>query len=196
MIQNVWAVGRNYSDHAKELGNTVPENPLIFLKAGSTVTLKDEFSLPTHSDDVHHELEIALRFGPDLEFDAAHLALDLTARDLQNKLKAAGQPWTLAKSFKESCPLSKPMPLPPAIPHFEFELKVNGEVRQRGNTRDMVFDFETLRRYVLDRFPVCPGDILLTGTPAGVARLNRGDKILATARSVAGHELRAMWRVR
>ncbi len=212
MIQNVWAVGRNYAAHAKELGNAVPENPLIFLKAGSTVTMNEEFSLPTHSADVHHELEIALRFGaaPGLKFDAVHLALDLTARDLQEKLKAAGQPWTLAKSFKESCPLSRPLPLPlplplprpmnpshsTAIPHFSFELSVNGETRQRGNTIEMIYNFEALHRYVTDRFPVCPGDLLLTGTPSGVARLNRGDRISAWAKSADGHELHAAWRVR
>ncbi len=203
---NIWAVGRNYRDHAKELGNTVPSKPMIFLKSGSTIEAGQICELWNGSNDIHHEIEIALRFGSpassrevsqdlpkDLHFDAAALALDLTARDHQARLKSEGHPWTLAKSFRGSCPLGRFIEIPAQVPHFEFELSVNGAVRQHGSTKDMVFDFETLRRYVLENFPVVPGDLLLTGTPAGVSRLASGDRAEAWFRSENGHESRQNW---
>lgn len=197
---NIWAVGRNYGAHAKELGNDVPTTPLVFLKAGSTAVAEGPVDLASKlSQDIHHEVEIALRFGPHrdghghLFFEAAGLALDLTARDIQTRLKNAGQPWTLAKSFRESCPLSRFVSLPQQTPDFQFLLTVNGETRQSGDTRDMVFSFETMRRYVQENFPVEPGDVLLTGTPSGVARLQAGDRAKASFRSSLGHELVAEW---
>lgn len=199
MIRNIWAVGRNYKAHAKEMGAAIPVKPLIFLKAGSSVTLLRDVPLYEASKDIHHELEIALRFGPTadssgkLQFDGAAVGIDLTARDIQAELKANSHPWTLAKSFKYSCPLSAMVALPAAIPHFKFELTVNGEVRQSGDTKDMIFDFETLRKYVCENFPVEPGDLLLTGTPAGVGQLKPGDKASAWFKSDAGHEVRMEW---
>lgn len=195
---NIWAVGRNYRDHAKEMGSEIPREPIIFLKSGSTIELGQVCELWNGSTDIHHEIEIALRFaGPkgsrDLHFDAAALALDLTARDWQKKLKAEGLPWTLAKSFRGSCPLGAFVEIPSDVPHFEFELSLNGQVRQHGTTKDMVFDFETLRRFVLENFPVEPGDLLLTGTPAGVGRLNPGDRAQAWFRSEKGHEAKQAW---
>src|SRR5207253_2770887 len=107
MIRNIWAIGRNYAEHAKELGNEVPSEPLIFLKAGSTAVFNTvEFAIPTWATDVHHEVELALKFNDQLKIDKAAVALDLTERSLQQKLKAKGSPWTLAKSFTNSCPLS------------------------------------------------------------------------------------------
>lgn len=198
---NIWAVGRNYSDHAKEMGATVPSKPMIFLKAGSTALTDDSVKLWRGSNDIHHEVEIALRFGSfgrgpggDLKFDAAALALDLTARDLQTKLKADGHPWTLAKSFIASCPMGPTIEISNEVPHFEFEFSVNGSVRQHGNTEDMVFGFEDLRRYCLECFPVQPGDWLLTGTPSGVGRLLPGDIGQAWMRSSLGHESQMHWR--
>lgn len=194
MIQNIWAVGRNYAAHAKELGHAVTESPMIFLKAGSTAVRGSQFHLPAISSDIHHEIEIALRFGPDLQFDAFALALDLTARDRQTELKSKGHPWTLAKSFRESCPLSTDMNLPPGpVPRFQFELRVNNEVRQRGDTNLMVFDCETLRRYVIASFPVVPGDYLLTGTPEGVGPIKAGDRLSARAISSSGLTLDCEW---
>lgn len=199
MIRNIWAVGRNYKAHAKEMGSAVPAKPMIFLKAGSAASQQRDIPLYSGSKDVHHELEIALRFGSTadsegrLQFDGAAVALDLTARDIQAELKANAHPWTLAKSFKYSCPLSAMVALPSEIPHFKFELTVNGETRQKGDTHDMVFDFETLRKYVVDNFPVEPGDLLLTGTPEGVAALKPGDKASAWFKSTDNHEVRMEW---
>lgn len=235
---NIWAVGRNYSDHAKEMGSAVPSKPMIFLKAGSTVIHDESVPLWRGSQDIHHEIEIALRFSAggqsfsaggqsfgglgqrvsglgqsggrfvaddpnpsahgyaDLKFDAAALVLDLTARDLQAKLKADGHPWTLAKSFIASCPMGPAIEISSEVPHFEFEFSVNGAVRQTGKTEDMVFGFEQLRRYCLECFPVRPGDWLLTGTPSGVGRLVPGDKGQAWMRSSLGHESQMTWNFR
>lgn len=197
--RNIWAVGRNYGAHAKEMGAAVPTTPMIFLKSGDTATSEGYVDLPKFSRDVHHEVEIAMRFGSRLDghghllFESLALALDLTARDIQAELKALSHPWTLAKSFIQSCPISQFIPVPDKLPTFDFELKVNGSLRQRGSSRDMIFDFETLRRYVQDRFPVQPGDLLLTGTPEGVAKLSSGDVATAALRSTTGHELTAEW---
>jgi len=182
-IRNIWAIGRNYAEHAKELGNEVPSGePLIFLKAGSTAVLNSsEFSLPTWTHDVHHEVELALLFDDQLKIHKAAVALDLTERTLQAKLKAKGSPWTLAKSFTNSCPLSDFFAVGSLqeLKNLEITLHVNGQLRQQGNTSQMIFSLEQQVEYVLSRFPVCPGDVLLTGTPAGVAALQRGDKLVA-----------------
>jgi acylpyruvate hydrolase len=227
---NIWAVGRNYREHAKEMGAAVPTKPMIFLKAGSTVLREENVRLWRGSEDIHHEIEIALRFEnqpkpqSDLQFDAVALALDLTARDLQERLKADRHPWTLAKSFIGSCPMGPIMQIDfgprvgravraaaesdlsaPAKSEdskapesdreleFEFEFSVNGQVRQHGHTKDMVFGFDALRRYCLECFPVEPGDWLLTGTPSGVSRLLPGDRAEAWLRSSQGHQSAMRW---
>jgi 2-keto-4-pentenoate hydratase/2-oxohepta-3-ene-1,7-dioic acid hydratase in catechol pathway len=193
VTQNIWCVGRNYAEHAKELGNAVPDastsEPMIFLKSGSTIVPDGgRFLLPKFTDDVHHECEVAYRFNPNLELTEMTLALDLTARDVQSKLKSAGHPWTLAKSFKASCPLG---PFVPASFDVEFIFKVNGEVRQHGRTSEMIHSTEKLRRFVIERFPVLPGDLLLTGTPKGVSRVGPGDRLEAEIPGV----LKAHWSI-
>lgn len=195
MIRNIWAVGRNYSDHAKELGNEVPSEPMIFLKAGSCATLAErEIILPSWTQDIHHELELALKFNTDLQISEACLALDLTARSVQNALKAKGHPWTLAKSFQGSCPLTSFFPVEnmQSLQAIELSLKVNGQLRQKGSTAQMIFGFEELIDFVKKHFPVVPGDLLLTGTPAGVAALNKGDLVEA---ELAG-KIKHTWTVR
>lgn len=189
---NIWAVGRNYAEHAKELGNLLGEpdpnaEPMIFLKAGSSsVNPGSAIRLPSWSNDLQHELEIALRFGSDLQFSDFAIALDLTARDLQTRLKNQGHPWTLAKSFIDSCPLGTPIPMSrlvggvAGIENLEFSLLVNGERRQLGFARDMLFKAPRLRDYLVARFPIRPGDWLLTGTPAGVSALHDGDVLEAS----------------
>ncbi len=200
---NIWAVGRNYADHAKELGNAAPApdgEPMIFLKAGScAVPSGRDILLPNWSADVHHECEIALKFGNNfLEFTDFTVALDLTARDAQAKLKAAGHPWTLAKSFAYSCPLGPEVPLTRlaggvnGLEDLAFTLKVNGKLRQAGDPGEMIFKPEALREYLMDRFPVRPGDWLLTGTPAGVAKIEADDVLEA---EIPGY-VRATWTAR
>ena len=181
MIRNIWAIGRNYADHAKELGNSVPAAPMVFLKAGSTAVFSGEIILPTWTQDVHHEVELGLIFDDTLEISRACLALDLTERKRQGEAKSQGAPWTLAKSFTGSCPLSAPFLFSDLneLQNLDLELKINGEIRQKGNTRDMIFPITTLIDYVRNHFPVCPGDLLLTGTPSGVGPLLRGEFVEA-----------------
>lgn len=193
MIQNVWAVGRNYAEHAKELGNEVPTEPLIFLKAGSTVTLaRKEIRLPAGAE-IHHEVELALQFDENLRIHQACIALDLTDRHKQNQLKAKGQPWTLAKSFKESCPISHFFPVKNLedLGNLEISLKINGELRQKGNTNQFLFVPEKLLDFVCQHFPVKPGDLLLTGTPSGVGPLHSGDHLEAEI----AHKIKHSWTV-
>ncbi|UXR65500.1 fumarylacetoacetate hydrolase family protein [Bdellovibrio bacteriovorus] len=178
MIQNIWAVGRNYADHAKELGNDVPAEPMLFLKAGSSATLAaKEIHLPEWAGEIHHEVELALQFDENLQIDEACIALDLTERNKQNQLKSKGHPWTLAKSFKQSCPLSSFFAVGDLeeLKNLEIILKINGEIRQKGNTAHMIFGYEKLIDFVRQHFPVVPGDLLLTGTPAGVGPIRSGD---------------------
>jgi len=197
-IGNIWAVGRNYADHAKELGNAVPTEPLIFLKAGSSaVPTGGQVLLPHWTQDVHHELELACQFGRDLTINRVCIALDLTARDIQSQLKKESKPWTLAKSFKFSCPIGDFVDVHNLsdLQNIKMKLLVNGELRQEGNTAEMIFSIPKLTEYILERFPVEPGDLLLTGTPSGVARLDSGD--LVEAEAIGPHRLmsRGRWTI-
>ncbi len=195
-IRNIWAVGRNYEEHAKELGNLPPApngKPMIFLKAGTSIVPNGaSFELPPFSKDVHHEVEVALQFGSDFKWRALSIAIDLTARDVQNELKSKGHPWTLAKSFRHSCLLGPLIPIDAAtdLQNLDFSLHINGKLRQSGNTRDMIHSVENLRHYVLEHFPVSPGDLLLTGTPAGVGPITAGDELEAQVTGL----VRAHWR--
>ena len=195
MIQNIWAVGRNYADHAKELGNEVPSEPMLFLKAGSSATLAaKEIHLPEWATEIHHEVELALQFDENLQIEEACIALDLTERNKQNQLKSKGHPWTLAKSFKESCPLSGFFAVSDLeeLRNLEIILKINGEIRQKGHTSQMIFGYEKLIDFVRQHFPVVPGDLLLTGTPAGVGPIRRGDVLEA---EIVG-KIKHTWNVR
>jgi acylpyruvate hydrolase len=205
MIRSIWAVGRNYADHIKEMGAPMPApagdqppEPMIFLKAGSTVVANGRtIRMPTFSRELHHECELAVRLvvadDGSLHVDAFTIALDLTARDLQATAKAKGQPWTLAKSFTDSCPLGDWVPLNrltragegptddafAPLQNLELVLRVNGEQRQHGFTKDMLFSVRQVCEFLISRFPVQTGDVLLTGTPAGVGPLNHGDHVEA-----------------
>lgn len=201
-IGTIWAVGRNYADHARELGNTVPtptERPLIFIKAGSCAVSESEpLLLPAFAEPVHFEGEIAFRFASDFSskrgvkrLDAVTVALDLTARSLQEELKRLGQPWALAKSFRGSCPLGDWVALPSNEnePSLQIEVFLNGTRRQSGQTEQMIHSISRLADHVAEHFPVQAGDALLTGTPSGVGPLKTGDSILVTLRSATGTEL-------
>jgi 2-keto-4-pentenoate hydratase/2-oxohepta-3-ene-1,7-dioic acid hydratase in catechol pathway len=202
-MHNIWAVGRNYSDHAKEFGSAVPSaagEPMIFLKAGTCVVANGaSFALPAWSTEVHFETELALQFAANprvpggVLVDAFTIALDLTARDAQNLAKQNGTPWTLAKSFRDSCPLGDWKPAGGVdLQNLEFSLKIDGVLKQKGCAREMIFAIPRLVQYLSERFPVAAGDILLTGTPAGVGPLHSGDRLQA---QIHGH-LEASWIVK
>ncbi|WP_107852636.1 fumarylacetoacetate hydrolase family protein [Oceanimonas marisflavi] len=189
----VVCVGRSYREHAAELNNPVPEQPLLFIKpATSLAPLDAPLVLPRELGPVHHEVEVALLVGRRLckataeqALDAVAgvgLALDLTLRALQDELKGKGQPWERAKAFDGSCPMSPfvaPDLLSP-LQQLDFSLTVNGSNRQQGNTGLMMWSMGELLADISHSFTLMPGDIVLTGTPKGVAELQGGDELVLT----------------
>ncbi|MGO4548681.1 fumarylacetoacetate hydrolase family protein [Paenibacillus sp. 2TAB23] len=190
-IRNIYCIGRNYRLHALELGNEVPDEPLVFTKPTHAVVPMDgnTVTLPGSVGEVHFELEIVLRIGRAYEpgmdteqcIDGIALGLDLTLRDVQSKLKAKGQPWLAAKGFKGSAPLGEWLPYPgaAALAETEFVLLRNGVEAQRGKAADMLFSVAELIQYVGEHYGLGEGDIIYTGTPAGVAALHEGDQLQA-----------------
>jgi 2-keto-4-pentenoate hydratase/2-oxohepta-3-ene-1,7-dioic acid hydratase in catechol pathway len=177
-------VGRNYVDHAKELGNDVPAEPLIFLKPPSSLIANGEsIVLPGQSERVEHEGEIGVVIGRRLErvskeearqgISKIVAANDVTARDLQRK----DSQWTRAKGFDTFCPLGEPGDAPDDLSSLTVVTRVNGVERQRGKGSDMVFSIPDLLAYVSHIMTLEPGDVVLTGTPAGVGKLSPGDEV-------------------
>jgi len=197
LIKNIWAVGRNYADHAAEMKAEVPKAPFFFLKAGSTNESGSKIKLPQWSKDVHHELEIAYLLDENLSFSHITLALDLTARDAQADAKAKGLPWTLAKSFAGSCPIGSWIDLREISSQesLEIELKKNKKVVQTGNINQMIFKPDFLLNYLKERFPLEPHDVVLTGTPAGVGPIVAGDTLEGTLRANSHILLTCLWDV-
>ena len=187
----VWCVGRNYKLHIQELPNLLnikddlPEEPLIFIKAASTILKEGHgvIRLPSWTRDVQHECELGIGLGDNLEPKWAAIAIDLTARDTQALAKAAGFPWSQSKSFATSCPLGSVFSLEGVdVQDITLELKVNNQVRQRASTADMIFSVRQIISYLIQNdFPIVPGDLILTGTPSGVGRVADGDRVTATA---------------
>ncbi|GHE22129.1 fumarylacetoacetate hydrolase family protein [Halomonas urumqiensis] len=189
-LGKIVCVGRNYADHAKELDNPVPSEPLLFIKpATSAVELEKPIEAPFSRGEVHYETELALLIGEELTHattDEAEravvgigLALDLTLRDVQARLKEKGHPWEAAKAFDGACPLSAFLPLS-QVPNWSaltFSLEVDGEARQHGEGSDMLFPVATLVAEMSRHFTLLPGDVVLTGTPAGVGPLPRGAEL-------------------
>lgn len=189
-VGKILCLGRNYLDHIRELGNQVSERPVIFSKPASSL-LPDGglVRIPGYSRDCQHELELALLIGrPGKNIDQAHalehlagygVALDLTLRDLQAELKSQGLPWDLAKGFDTSCPLSAFTPVDQvADPNkLDLTLGVNGQLRQQGNTNQMMRSVEEIIAEISRYFSLESGDIILTGTPSGVAGITSGDRL-------------------
>lgn len=186
------AIGRNYVAHIEELNNEKPTEPVVFTKP-DTAILKDNetFYHPEYSEDIHHELEVVLKInkeGKYIEkefaqnyFDEIGLGIDFTARDLQSKAKSKGLPWAIAKGFNGSAPISKFFKKDQFgdINNLNFSLSVNNEVRQSGNTSLMIYSFEDIISYVSKFFTLKKGDLIFTGTPAGVAAVKAGDRLEA-----------------
>jgi 2-keto-4-pentenoate hydratase/2-oxohepta-3-ene-1,7-dioic acid hydratase in catechol pathway len=189
-VGKVVCVGRNYAEHARELGNAVPESPILFMKPAQALrTLEVPIRWPAEFGSCHHEVELAVLIGERAQHIEASqardyiagigLGLDLTLRDLQNQLKAKGQPWELAKAFDGSCPVSAFM-LPhefPDLGSIRLALNINGSRRQAGSSADMITSIPELLAYITRYFTLDPGDVVMTGTPAGVGPLAAGDKI-------------------
>lgn len=186
-------IGRNYLDHIRELGNDVPAQALLFIKPStSLVSLDKPLLLPVGLGECHNELELALLIKspitkgtpiilPELIWGVG-LGLDLTLRDLQSSLKNQGHPWERSKAFDKACPVSPFVPLAEFedVNNIDFTLSVNDQIRQQGCTAKMMRSIEALLMEITACFTLLPGDIVLTGTPAGVGVLNSGDKLALT----------------
>ena len=184
------AIGRNYAEHAKELNNPVPTVPVIFMKP-DTALLKDNkpFYHPEFSQDIHHEIEIVLKVSKEGKhinekfaanyFEEIALGVDFTARDIQSKHKEKGLPWELAKAFDNSAPVSNFLLKAKFadIYNVSFNLDINGETRQQGNTKDLLFSFERIIAFVSQYITLKKGDLIFTGTPEGVGKVQVGDRL-------------------
>ncbi|HTF04253.1 MAG TPA: fumarylacetoacetate hydrolase family protein [Bacteroidia bacterium] len=183
-------IGRNYSDHAKEMNSLVPEEPVIFMKP-DTALLKDNapFFYPEFTKDLHHEVEVVLKIskvGKHIEEKFAHryyneigLGIDFTARDLQAECKKKGLPWEKAKAFDHSAPIGEFVSIDALKDKnaIDFHLHLNGAMVQRGNTRDLIFSFDQLVSYISKFVTLRMGDLIYTGTPAGVGAVKIGDRL-------------------
>ena len=190
-LGKVVCVGRNYAEHAAELNNPIPTEPLLFIKPGScTVALDESFSIPQDRGAVHFEAEIAVLIGKPLSKKPSEEevrdaisgyapALDLTLRDVQARLKEKGYPWEIAKSFDGACVLAPFVPGDAVedLSDIGIRLSLNGELRQDGNSRDMLNPIVSMIQHMAGHFTLQPGDVILTGTPVGVGPLSAGDTL-------------------
>jgi len=191
-IGKILCIGRNYVDHIRELGNEAPAAPVIFMKPASAVIGNgDVVVIPAYSNNCHHEAELALLVGTtgrNISEAAATsclagygVAIDLTLRDVQDELKKKGLPWDIAKGFDTACPLSDFIPAGQVADpqNLTITMKVNGELRQNGSTALMIHSVAQIISHLSTIFTLEPGDIILTGTPAGVSRIVAGDLLSA-----------------
>jgi acylpyruvate hydrolase len=196
-IGKIVCLARNYAEHARELGNETPAAPVLFMKpASSVIGDGDTVRIPTYSQECHYEVELAVLIGKKcravsaenaLEYVAGYgVGIDMTLRDVQNGLKAKGLPWEIAKGFDTSCPLSDFVPAAAvADPHaLNLKLAVNGEGRQDGWSSDMINRIPQIVAHISAIFTLEPGDVILTGTPAGVGQVRVGDVMTAEIVSI------------
>jgi 2-keto-4-pentenoate hydratase/2-oxohepta-3-ene-1,7-dioic acid hydratase in catechol pathway len=189
----IFAIGRNYVEHIEELKNEKPSDPVIFTKPDTALLRNNSpFYYPDFSKDVHHEVELVLRIcreGKNIEekfahkyYDAIGVGIDFTARDLQQKLKEKGLPWDIAKGFNGSAPISDKF-IPVAefkdVKNINFSLEIDGEIKQRGNTSLMLFNFDYIILYLSRFFTLKTGDLIFTGTPKGVSPVKVGNVLSA-----------------
>ncbi len=181
-------IGRNYIDHIKELSNQKPMNPVVFLKPDSAVIAKNQnFIIPSFSNEIHHEVELVIKInkvGKHIDksfshkyYDEIGLGIDFTARDIQSNLKEKGHPWEKSKAFDNSCMVGNFLKKEKIedISKIEFSLKKNNEVVQSGCSNDMLWKIDELISYVSQYFTLKIGDLIFTGTPSGVSKVESGD---------------------
>ncbi len=197
-IGKIVCVGRNYAEHAKELGNEVPEKPVLFLKPASALIYSGgEIIHPDYGNELHHEVELVLLVGETVKkanqaqsekaIIGYGVGLDMTLRDVQNELKKKGNPWTLAKCFDTSAVISDFVLKKDYQLKLDekLELKVNGVIKQNDTLKSMIFNPAEIVEYISSVMTLEKGDLVFTGTPAGVSRVNRGDKLEAKLGEIA-----------
>ncbi|PIQ48194.1 MAG: 2-hydroxyhepta-2,4-diene-1,7-dioate isomerase [Cytophagales bacterium CG12_big_fil_rev_8_21_14_0_65_40_12] len=185
------AIGRNYAEHIAELNNERPSEPVVFLKPDTAVLRNNApFYHPDFSKDIHYEVEVLLKIskeGKHIEKKFAHkyydeigIGIDFTARDLQQRCKEKGLPWEIAKAFNGSAPISEfKAKNAYNLNELNFSLTQNDELKQKGNTNMMLFSFDEIIAHISKYFTLKKGDVIFTGTPAGVGKINIGDKLVA-----------------
>ena len=192
-MSRIFCIGQNYIEHIKELNNPMPEKPVVFMKPLSSLVAPGvDVHFPTHGNELHYEAEVVMRIGKQGQnikeenalsyIDGITVGLDLTLRDVQKEKKGKGLPWEEAKAFEQSAPLGEFLAFDPEtinLNDLDFRCKVNGVVKQNGNTSDMLFSFERLLVDLSKIWILRPGDMIYTGTPSGVGPLNIGDIIEA-----------------
>jgi 2-keto-4-pentenoate hydratase/2-oxohepta-3-ene-1,7-dioic acid hydratase in catechol pathway len=188
----IFCIGRNYADHAKELGNEVPEEPVIFMKPKNAL-IQDHtpFYYPEFTNELHYEVELVFRVNKNGKYiqpkhsvnylNAISVGIDFTARDIQENLKQKGLPWEKAKAFDNSAAIGKMVDIAADmdINNINFSLKKNGEVVQKGNSSEMIFKIDNIVSNISNYFSLNIGDLIYTGTPAGVGECVVGDKLEA-----------------
>jgi len=185
-VRNIYCIGRNYSEHASELNNPVPGEPVVFMKATTALRPLTEGALAFPSETFHHEAELVLLLGREVPLGATvgwdavaalGLGLDLTRREVQSGLKAKALPWLVAKSFAGAAPVSEFLPRAcfTDLERIRFTLRVGDELRQSGDTQAMLFKVPVLLTYLASLGALAAGDLVFTGTPKGVGPIRRGD---------------------
>jgi len=184
----IFCIGRNYQEHINELNNETPVSPVVFMKPKSAIARKGfPIPYPTFTEDLQYEAEVVIQIkknGKKIEVASAHeyydtwtLGIDFTARDIQNKLKSKGLPWELAKSFDNSAVVGEFMPINNRIQNTAFKLLINDDAVQEGNTKDMIFSIDRIISYISQYFSIQMGDLIFTGTPAGVGSILPFDEV-------------------
>lgn len=182
-------IGRNYAQHAAELKNEIPEEPVVFLKPDTALLKEKDFYIPSFSNDIHHELELVVRISRNGKFieekfaskyyNEISVGIDFTARDVQESCKKKGLPWEKAKAFDNSAPIGSFIPVSdlPDKQSIKFWLLKNGTIQQEGDSSMMLFSIDKIIAYVSKFFTLKTGDLIYTGTPAGVSAVTQGDTL-------------------
>tara|TARA_X000000368_G_scaffold153307_1_gene120856 strand:+ start:197 stop:847 length:651 start_codon:yes stop_codon:yes gene_type:complete len=180
-VNHVYCVGRNYSAHAKEMGADERKPPFFFTKPNWTITT-DDVKYPKYTNDLQHEVELVIAVGEDMSIFGFAVGVDLTRRDVQGIAKESGKPWFSGKSFVGSAPISDVIPIKDSdrLSDLELKLKVNGELRQSASCSEMIWSPKEILCEMAADIPLGQGDLIFTGTPAGVGRIQSGDMIEAT----------------
>ena len=199
--QRIFCIGKNYAEHVKELGGSVPGQPVVFMKPVSCLVPPGEIiQMPTHGSNLHHEVEVVVligKAGKDIPEStaSAHIAgltlgLDLTLRDVQSAMKKKGWPWEISKAFDQSAPLGTMTPYDDTLPlnDIPFQCSVNGDLCQTGNSGEMMFAIPHLIHYLSGIWELMEGDLIFTGTPAGVGPLHPGDRITVQSELLGNFE--------
>jgi 5-carboxymethyl-2-hydroxymuconate isomerase len=201
VVSKIICVACNYTEHIAELNSIKSEEPILFLKPPSAILNEGEkIILPSYSKEIHHEVELALLVSKKAKsikkedwesyIIGAGIALDLTLRDLQRHAREKGNPWSIAKGFDGACPISnfKSIDQINDLQNLDLCLQINDNIKQTGNTKDMIFPIDYLVSYISTIFTLEAGDIILTGTPAGVSPIYKGDRLKATISEIGSVE--------